>query len=169
MATSFSDPDTVRLSDNYDLPVDVHVHAGRASGRASNVYEVPHDVMGAALQLRDSRSSNLYETVTQIRPVSTGRGTRQSNDSAVGLSPLQDLEAPVARGYETPQSAQERYSRELEELAQSDPQDDDSTGYEVQYKPSNAAGHSVWHARPLCHCAVCSRWHYHSPHHFVIQ
>ena len=157
--TSLGDPDGVRRSGDYDMPMDVRISVGGAVGRSSNLYEVPHDVSEAASQLGDSQSNSLYEAVTRTRRGLRGSGTRQDEELAGrGSSPLQDSEGAgedvlVARGYETPQSAQERYSRELEELAQSAAQDNDSTGYEVQYGTSNIASHFVGHARPVQYVA----------------
>ena len=161
MATSFSTPDGVRQSGVYDMPADVHVGVGGAPGRNSNVYEVPHDVLEAASPSGDSRSSSRYDTVTHIRAGVMSHRTRQCEDSAIGMSSLQDSggtggDTLVARGYETPQSAQERYSRELEDLAQSDAQDDDSTGYEVRHTCGNTGGQSVWLARSILLSCLCS-------------
>lgn len=157
--TLLSDPESVRRSGNYDMPMDVHIGVGGAVGRGSNVYEVPHDVLEAASQSGDSQSNSQYEGVTRVRRGLRGSETWQNEELAVSSSnSLQDSEgavedALVARGYETPQSAQERYSRELEELAQCASQDNDSTGYEVCYGTSNIASHFVWHAIPVQYAA----------------
>lgn len=160
-ATSFSTPDGVRQSGVYDMPADVHVDVGGAPGRDSNVYEVPHDVLEAASQSGDSRSNSRYDTVIHIRARLMSQRTRQFEDSAISMSSLQDSEgtggdALVARGYETPQSARERYSHELEDLAQSDAQDDDSTGYEVRHTCGNTGGQSLWLARSIPPSCLCS-------------
>lgn len=134
--TSLGDADT--MNGYYDMPMDVHVDVGVAMGRDSNVYEVPHDVLGDLSQLYTSRSSSGYETVTRIRAELAGQGTGQSDAESVspslsmGSVGTASTDAMVARGYETPQSVQERYSRELEESAQEDPEEDDSIGYEVR-------------------------------------
>ena len=153
MTTSLNHPDGVRQSGVYHMPADVDIGVGGAAGRGSNVYEVPHDVLEASSQSSDSRSNSRYDTVTHIRAGLVSQRTRQLEESAMSMSSLLDTEGAggdtlVARGYETPQSARERYSRELEDLAQSDTQDDDSTGYEVRHKCGNTAGHPVWLARP---------------------
>lgn len=148
--TSLSDPDGVRWSGDYDMPTDVHIGVGGAVGRSSNVYEVPHDVSEVASQSGNSRSNSLYEAVARIRRGLRGSGTRQNEELGMrSSSPLQDGEgagedALIARGYETPQSAQERYSRELEELAQSASQDNNSTGYEVCVWRGGGASHTQY-------------------------
>ena len=148
--TSFGDADT--MNGYYDMPMDVHVGVGVTVGRDSNVYEVPHDVLDNTSQFHTSRSSSGYDTITRIRVGVAGHRTGRSD--AESLSPSLASEETiiaddvVARGYETPQSAQERYSRELEGSAQGDPQEDDSTGYEV--RPNSLTQYSI-----LDH-AVCS-------------
>lgn len=148
--TLLGDADT--MNGYYDMPMDVHVDVGVAMGRDSNVYEVPHDVLDDMSQLYTSRSSSGYETVTRIRARLAGQGTGQSDAESVSPSLLMDSEetvstdSVVARGYETPQSFQERYSRELAESAQGDSEEDDSTGYEVR---TSQQSHPVQHAR-LC-------------------